>query len=113
MIKVKTTIGNQVIEAEFEAMSQVHKFNSTYGKLPKECDNCKSKNIYVSYKSPQGNDFYMIECGDCGATANFGILKNDKGLFWKREKMEVYQSDNRNAGEGSQVPPDDISNLPF
>ena len=109
MIKIRLNIGCQEIVAEVKDMKAACKFNSTYGKLPKVCDACESPNIFLSYKSPQGNDYYMMECGDCGATANFGILKETQNLFWKREKMEKYVP-NGGSGQG-QAPPssdDDI-----
>ena len=108
MITIKQKIGNQVIECQFQKMSEVHKHNATYGSLPKKCDACGSDDIYLSHKSPQGNDYYMVECGTCGASANFGIHKDGKGLFWKRDKMQVYKKD-----DNGQQPRPQQSNSDF
>lgn len=91
IIKYETKIGKNRIMLEFQHMSELHKWNAIYGNLSKKCDNCGSENIYLSYKNPQDNDFYMLQCKECGAEANFGIHKLDKGLYWKGEKMKVYQ----------------------
>ena len=93
------------MQLEFRGMSEVHKFNKIYGRVPKVCDACGSENIYLGYKSPQGNDYYTVECGDCGADANFGILKDNKGLYWKGEKMEVYQGDGQSRNSGGSKQP--------
>jgi len=105
MITVKTKIGKQEITAELPDMKAVHKFNRVYGGIPQLCTNCKSPNIYLSHKSPGGNDYFTLECGDCKADANFGILKDGTGLFWKGEKMEVYVPD----GQKKTINPNDFS----
>jgi len=113
-ITVKTKIGNQEITLQFDKMSEVHKWNSTYGNLPKVCDACKSPNIFLSFKSPGGNDYFMLACGDCGATGNFGIHKDGKGLFWKREtKMEVYRGGVQGDSQAASNDPEHDSDLPF
>jgi len=108
MIKVNFKIGQQTIQADLPDMRALHKLNSVYGNLPKVCDTCGDENIYLNHREINGNEYWSISCPKCGAAANFGIHKNEgKGLFWKREKMEVYvkpTGDNSNAGEGSQAP---------
>jgi len=111
MIKINTKVGNQIMQLEFEKMSQVHKFNKIYAKLPKVCDNCKSENIFVSYMNPGGNDYWTIECGDCTASANFGIHKDGTGLFWKGDKMTVYQGQDT-SGDGEFATNPNGSRLP-
>lgn len=101
MIKLKTNIGNQPIQIEFESMKQLHKFGSIYGNLPHKCDACGSANIFLSYKNPGGNDYYTLQCGDCTADANFGIHKDGSGLFWKAEKMTVYVGNGSSSGNVS------------
>jgi len=94
-------------------MSEVHKWNSTYGNLPKVCDACKSPNIFLSHRAPGGNDYFSIACGDCGAEANFGIHKDNKGLYWKRgTKMSVYQGGIQGDGQPARAANDD-SDLAF
>ena len=91
MIKYKLKIGNGMIEFEGANAIDAHKFGAIYGALPEVCDNCKSKNIYLSHKSPQENDYYMLSCKDCGAELNFHQKK--KGGFFLKfgEKMQVYR----------------------
>lgn len=106
MIKVKTMIGKQEIVVELSDMKAIHKFNRVYGSLPSKCTACGSPNVYISFKNPGGNDYYLMECGDCGADANFGIHKDGSGLFWKGEKMEKYvPQDAQQQGPQRQQPP--------
>ena len=102
-IKYTTQMGKNKMIIEFKHMSELHKFNAVYGNLPKNCDKCSSDNLLLSYKNPKGNDYYTLDCGDCTASANFGILKDGKGLFWKREKMEVYNKGNNSGGNGKEA----------
>jgi len=101
MIKTQVKVGRNTIEATFDKMSEVHKFHAQYGSLPEKCDACGNDNLYLSYKNPKGNDYYMVECGKCGATANFGIHKDGKGLFWKKEKMTVYQGNGQQSQDSA------------
>ena len=130
MIKLNTKIGRYALQIEFKEMKQLHKFGSVYGNLPQKCTACGSDNIFLSYKNPKGNDYYMLECGQCKATANFGIHNNDaKNLYWKGEQMTVYQnnqpspssenqkqigkSQNNNPPEDNFSIPDDNEVVPF
>ena len=91
MIKLNSKIGRYTLQIEFKTMKELHKFGSIYGNLPQKCTACGSDNIFLSYKNPQDSDYFMIACGDCTATANFGIHKNEaKSLYWKNDKMTVY-----------------------
>ena len=102
MIKINITIGNQAMQVELPSMKAVHKFNEVSGALPKECGNCKSTNIFISFKNPGGNDYYTLKCGACGADANFGIHKDEKEtLYWKDEAMTIYVAPNQ---QGQQQP---------
>ncbi len=119
MIKLNTKIGKHTLQMEFGKMKDLHKFGSIYGNLPQKCTNCQSDNIYLSYKNPKGNDYYTLACGDCTADANFGIKKEDGGLFWKAEKMSIYvASDSQNQENvdnaqkefgGTIAPGDDVA----
>jgi hypothetical protein len=93
MITLKLKIGNSVIEYSGEDVKKVHKFSAVYGMLPDKCDACGSVNIFLSHKSPGGNDYFGIACKSCGAELNFH-QKKEGGFYVKRgEKMEVYKSD--------------------
>jgi hypothetical protein len=122
MIKLNTKIGKYTIQVEFKTMKDLHRFGNVYGNLPQKCDACGSDNIFLSYKNPGGNDYYTLQCGDCTADANFGIHKEDKGLFWKREKMTVYVPKEDNGVTPEQVkdelddfvaPQDESEEAPF
>ncbi len=111
MIKLNKKIGQDTLQIEFAKMTDMHKFNSIYGSLPSKCTSCDSPQIYLSHKSPGGNDYYTLACGACGAEANFGMHKDNKGLYWKAEKMTVYQGngkpkDYKSAIKDDQVPID-------
>jgi len=98
MIKLSIKIGKHQLQIEFPTMKAMHKFGAVYGNLPQKCTNpqCGSTNIYLSYKNPKGNDYFTIACGDCKADANFGIHNNEtKNLYWKDEKMTVYEAANQ------------------
>ncbi len=98
MIKLNTNIGRHNIQIEFNSMKDLHKFGAVYGNLPKKCDACGSDNLFLSHKSPKGNDYYILECGECRAAANFGIHNNEpKSLYWKREKMERFVAKGQNG----------------
>ncbi len=103
IIKYQTTIGKNKIAIECQKMSELHKWNSVYGNLPDKCTACESDNIFLSYKNPKGNEYYMVECGQCGATANFGQHKDGSGLYWKDDKMEVYQANGDNNHENNST----------
>lgn len=101
IVKMNTKIGNQTMQIEFSSMEELHKFNKVYGgKLPSKCDHCGSENVYLSYMSPKGYEYYMVECGDCGASANFGILQDKTGMFWKGDKMDVFKGDKSGTQQG-------------
>ncbi len=97
MFKLSMKIGRQTLTCEGNDVKMLHKFGAIYGALPHACDNCKSDNIYLSYKSPKGNDYYMMACKDCGAELNFH-QKKEGGFFIKQdEKMVVYKNNNKNT----------------
>jgi len=98
MIKVNFKIGRQSMQAEFETMRDVHKHNTVYGKLPQKCTAIKDENgypcgsddIYIDHQEFNGNEYWRLACGTCGASANFGIHKQGGSLFWKNDPMTVY-----------------------
>ncbi len=104
MIKLTTRIGKQTFQIDLPTMRDVHKFNKTYGSLPSKCDACGSENVFISYMNPGGNDYFTIECGACGANANFGIHKEGQGLFWKGDKMAVWVAPEQQAGNHMEQP---------
>jgi len=102
-ISFHTAIGKNQLVIECDKMSELHKWGGTYGAIPKKCDCCGSENLILGYKNPGGYDYFSVDCLDCGATANFGQKMDKSGLFWKGDKMEVYQ------GKGTVPPEQDPS----
>jgi len=91
MIKLATKIGKVTVQCDLPDMKQAHKFMGIYGSVPEKCDVCQSDNVYPSHMAPGGNDYFTMECGACGATCNFGQKKDGNALYWKNDKMAVYQ----------------------
>ncbi len=114
MIKLTTKIGKIQIETDLPTMKDVHRFMNIYGKVQTECDVCHSENVFPSFMSPGGNEYWMMECGNCGATANWGQKREGEALFWKDDKMTQYTGDTSNADAGNapqQSPPQSDSEL--
>ena len=103
-IKFETHIGKNKLVIETEKMSDLHKWGSTYMGIPKKCDACGSDDLFLSYKTPSGFEYFLVECMDCHASANFGQKADRSGLYWKGDKMEVYQ---KGAGNPPDEPPTD------
>jgi len=82
MVKYKLKLGNGTIEAECQDMKSAHRFGAVYGGIPQKCHECGSEDIYLSFKSPSGNDYYIIQCKKCGAEFTLHQYKNG-GFFIK------------------------------
>jgi hypothetical protein len=85
-------IGKGTIEMQSENTKDIHKFGALYGALPSVCDECKSEDIYLSYRKKKdgGFEYYSVNCKKCGAALNFG-QKKEGGFFVKEgEKMTKY-----------------------
>lgn len=99
MFRLKMKIGKQMFEVESNDPKTLHKVSSVYGTLPSKCDACGSEDIYLSWKNPQGNDYYMIACKDCQATQNFHQRK-EGGFYTKPDdKMSVYKPPQESPGQ--------------
>jgi len=100
-IKANLKIGDLSVQGEFDSDKELHKFMGVYGRASTKCDACKSDNVYPSYKNPGGHEYFTMECGKCGASANFGQHQNEsKTLYWKGEKMAVYQGGDNPGASG-------------
>ena len=93
MVRIQLKVGKGVLTYEAEGMDikSVHRFSSIYGMLPNKCDVCEKDDIFLSWKSPSGNDYYTIVCNDCGAELAFHQKKEGGFYLIKGEKMEVWQ----------------------
>lgn len=94
MITIKFKVGKSMVEYQNADLKTIMKFSALLGALPQKCDCCASENVYLSHKSPKGNDYYMIRCKDCYAELNFH-QKKEGGTFYlvDGEKMSVYQKE--------------------
>lgn len=98
MITYKIKLGRGMLEFQAQTIKDVHKFSAIYGALPNKCDACQSDDVFLSYKSPKGNDYYTLKCKSCNAELTFHQLK-EGGFFIKDdEKMTVYKSNNQAQG---------------
>jgi len=94
MVTIKFKVGRGQIEFSGNSSKDIHKFGSIYGALPRKCDACNSDDIYLSHKSPKGNDYYMIACYDCGAELNLHQKKEGGFYIVSGEKMKKYEGGN-------------------
>lgn len=91
MLTLKIKIGRTQLEFEAEDVKKIHRFSSVYGALPEKCDACKSDDIFLSWKSPEGFNFYVVKCKSCGAELLIHEKKDGGGFYVKAdEKMEKY-----------------------
>ena len=90
MITLKTKVGSSVLEFQGQTLKDVCKFSALAGEIPKKCGLCGSEDVYLFHKSPQGNDYYGVKCGGCGAEQNFHQRK-EGGFYIKwDDKFEKY-----------------------
>jgi len=82
MITYKLKLGNSVIEYSDADIKKVHRFSSVYGQIPTKCT-CGSTDIYLTAKSPKGNDYYGVACRSCGAELMFH-QKKEGGFYLKQ-----------------------------
>jgi|GEM_PF-2758625 len=66
-----------------------------FAELPERCGNptCGGDRLRMKHRSPKGNDYYSIECADCGHEYTLGITKEDKRLFPHRRWEPPYTGD--------------------
>ena len=86
MIKLRQTLGDLTVEVEADtptkAISQLNFWNS----LPPVCPDCESE-LRLFFKNPSGNEYYGLRCiGPVPHEANFGIRKEDRGLYYKGDE---------------------------
>ena len=85
----------------------------------KECGNCASPDLAFKYTTPQGYEYYSIQCRGCRHELKFGQRKEDHTLFakgWEApyERGESDGDTNQDRGErqssrrGSQEGDDEI-----
>jgi rubredoxin len=60
---------------------------SLFAEMPERCGNpqCGETALQPRHRSPQGNDYYSLDCVACGWRYTYGITKEDKRLFPHRK----------------------------
>jgi hypothetical protein len=108
-------IGNTRIEIEADSLKALLKMTAQFPAV-EQCTNCKGINIYPSHHNYKGNDYYYIECQDCGATFRLGQKKEGNALYYKHDtKFEVYKKEEEGQAQ-SKIPAqtiDDSEDVPF
>lgn len=68
---------------------------SLFAEMPDRCGNpqCAETALQPRHRSPQGNDYYSLDCPACGWRYTYGITKEDKRLFPHRKWEPPYQSE--------------------
>jgi len=120
MITLKLKIGKGMLEYQANHAKDIHKFSAIYGALPEICGLCQSSDIFLSHKSPKGNDYYTVTCKSCGAEltlhqkkeGGFYLKYDDK--FVKYEKTEqTSKPDTQSSVEGFPDAPENNPDVPF
>lgn len=97
-MKVKYKVGEK-LEFELEGSGQKEIFKELaliqeiFGE--EKCGLCGSGNIKFVVRNVEGNDYYELRCGDCGAILAFGQHKKGGTLFPKRKDDDGNYLSNR------------------
>ena len=87
-MNVKYKIGDK-LEFELDGAGQKELFKELaaiqeiFGE--ETCGLCGSKNLKFIVRNVEGNDYFELRCGDCGAILAFGQHKKGGTLFPKRK----------------------------
>lgn len=94
-----------VFEQEVNSNTDFFKAVSFYSQLPSVCGNCKSQEIYPSFKvTKDGYEYSKIECYDCKHELSFGQYRNGNGSLFSKNVWtlpEFKQKDQSNTQEMS------------
>lgn len=74
-----------------------------------ECGQCHSKDIYFTFRNPEGNAYYGMRCKTCGGDLWIHQHRDGKGMYIKRSEgkngwTEKYIKGNEGAGESRAAP---------
>lgn len=98
-MKVTYTTENARIRFEFEVSSGKVAFEMI-GKIQdifeeSACGCCSSPLVRCSTREHDGNTFYNLVCGACGAQLDIGQRKDGKGMWLKRRDEDGNEKPNR------------------
>jgi hypothetical protein len=112
MFKTSKTIGKNTVSIEADDLKKLCFLSSQLPNLDK-CDVCESTNIGLSGREADGNAFYAIRCGNCGAEYKLGQKKTGGLLFFREgTKFEKYSTD-KAAKPAADAPTDQIGKAPW
>jgi hypothetical protein len=84
-------VGIMRVEVTASSDRELFEKASFLAELPRQCQNCEAEKMVPNYRSPQGNDYYAMVCGECGWRYKIGITKEGRTLFPKREWEPPYR----------------------
>jgi len=120
MIKGSIKVGSATIQVEAETQVGLVKAAGFWGECPSKCGNCKSSNIGFFSRSPSGNLYVGVKCGDCKYEMNFGQNKEGGHLFIKHDEgwkapwaPDGNQTSNYGDDTQGNSPVDDDDDIPF
>jgi hypothetical protein len=87
--RVKVNLHPRVqVEVEADSPKELVQALADFGEVLQawSCGKCESTLVGWSHRTAGGHEFYGLRCFACGAQADFGQLKDGRGLFFKRDK---------------------------
>lgn len=89
-MKVRLSFGNLSFELDVQSAKEVF---DQVGELQEvfdqgACGQCGSDNIHLQKREYDGNAYYKMACGKCGATLDFGQRKVGGGIYAKRKDKD-------------------------
>jgi len=94
------------LRADANDMKQAFQFIATAQTVfgVDRCGHCESTNLRLKYTTPQGYEYYSVQCQDCRYELKFGIRQEDKQLFPKGWE-EPYQGGDAKKDEPKKSKP--------
>ena len=90
--KLNVQIGDSTIEITDDVKNTAELFRriAFFTELPKTCGNeeCNSKNLGVSHRTPQGYNYYELKCLDCGYRFMLGQSQENPGELFPKNWEE-------------------------
>jgi hypothetical protein len=71
----------------------------------RKCGNCGSTNLKLRHRTPQGYDYYDVQCQDCRHEQKFGQAKETGRLFPKGWSAPEYDENKKAPARKSQDSP--------
>lgn len=92
MIKLKTKIGNSLLELEFNGQQEMIAKGAFWTQLPVKCGCCNSSNLGLfSRTTKDGDDYYGLKCLACSAELLFHQYKKGGFYLTKEDEFSIYK----------------------